>query len=54
MNGPGEARDADIGIAGGEGEGLIFIKGRPVKKVPEERLLVEFEKMLKEVFSIAF
>ena len=54
VNGPGEARDADIGIAGGEGEGLIFIKGRPVKKVPEERLLVEFEKMLKEVFSIAF
>lgn len=39
VNGPGEARDADIGIAGGNGEGLIFKKGEIIKKVPEERLV---------------
>ena len=39
VNGPGEARDADIGIAGGKGEGLIFAKGRIIAKVPEEQLL---------------
>lgn len=41
VNGPGEAREADIGIAGGNGEGLIFIKGEVVKKVKEEDLLDE-------------
>lgn len=41
VNGPGEAREADIGIAGGEGEGLIFKKGEILRKVPEERLLKE-------------
>jgi (E)-4-hydroxy-3-methylbut-2-enyl-diphosphate synthase len=39
VNGPGEARDADIGIAGGRHEGQIFIKGKPVEKVPEDRIL---------------
>ena len=39
VNGPGEAKDADIGIAGGKDEGLIFIRGKPVMKVPEENLL---------------
>ena len=39
VNGPGEAREADVGIAGGEGEGLVFKKGQIVKKVPEDRLL---------------
>ena len=38
VNGPGEAREADLGIAGGEGEGLIFKKGEIVKKVPESEL----------------
>lgn len=47
VNGPGEARDADIGIAGGQGEGLLFIKGEPVKKVAEGELLQEFERLLK-------
>lgn len=46
VNGPGEAREADIGIAGGNGEGLIFIKGEIVKKVKEEDLLQE---LLKEI-----
>lgn len=41
VNGPGEAREADIGITGGNGEGLIFKKGKIVKKVSEEFLLDE-------------
>ncbi|MTI60718.1 MAG: flavodoxin-dependent (E)-4-hydroxy-3-methylbut-2-enyl-diphosphate synthase [Firmicutes bacterium] len=41
VNGPGEAREADIGIAGGKNEGLIFKKGKLVKKVKEDRLLKE-------------
>lgn len=39
VNGPGEAREADIGIAGGIGEGLLIKKGEVVKKLPEEELL---------------
>ena len=39
VNGPGEAKEADIGIAGGKGEGLLIKKGEIVRKVPEERLL---------------
>lgn len=39
VNGPGEARDADVGIAGGRGEGLIFRHGEILKKVPEEKLI---------------
>lgn len=41
VNGPGEARDADIGIAGGNGEGLIFKKGEVLRKVPEDRIVDE-------------
>lgn len=41
VNGPGEAREADIGIAGGRGEGLLFRKGEVLRKVPEDRLLAE-------------
>ena len=39
VNGPGEAKEADIGIAGGCGEGVLIKKGRIVKKVPESELL---------------
>lgn len=39
VNGPGEAKEADIGIAGGKGEGLLIKKGEIVKKVPESQLL---------------
>ncbi len=46
VNGPGEARDADIGVAGGKGYGLIFRKGNPLRKVPEDKIL---EELLKEV-----
>lgn len=44
VNGPGEAREADIGIAGGNGEGIIFRKGKVLRKVPEDRLLEELKK----------
>ena len=39
VNGPGEAREADIGVAGGVGEGLLFKKGQILRKVPEDQLL---------------
>lgn len=52
VNGPGEAREADIGLAGGKGEGLIFRKGAVVRKVAEEQLLAAFfeelDKLIKE------
>ena len=47
VNGPGEAREADIGIAGGIGEGLLIKKGEIVKKVPESELLSSLENELK-------
>jgi len=48
VNGPGEAKEADIGIAGGRGFGVIFKKGKILKKVKNENLLEEFLKILKE------
>jgi (E)-4-hydroxy-3-methylbut-2-enyl-diphosphate synthase len=39
VNGPGEARKADFGIAGGAGEGVVFAQGRPVRKVPQDQLV---------------
>lgn len=47
VNGPGEAREADLGIAGGHGEGLIIKKGKIIRKVPESELLSQFENELK-------
>ncbi|MCI7194151.1 MAG: flavodoxin-dependent (E)-4-hydroxy-3-methylbut-2-enyl-diphosphate synthase [Acidaminococcus fermentans] len=48
VNGPGEAREADVGIAGGKGEGLLFRKGQILRKVPEDRLVEElFEEIQK-------
>lgn len=41
VNGPGEAREADVGIAGGDGCGLIFRKGQVIRKVPEDELIKE-------------
>lgn len=49
VNGPGEAREADIGIAGGNGEGLIFKKGKIIRKVKEEELV---EELLKEIENL--
>lgn len=39
VNGPGEASAADIGVAGGKGEGMIFRKGKILYKVPQEKLV---------------
>ncbi|VFU11263.1 4-hydroxy-3-methylbut-2-en-1-yl diphosphate synthase (1-hydroxy-2-methyl-2-(E)-butenyl 4-diphosphate synthase) (fragment) [anaerobic digester metagenome] len=49
VNGPGEAREADVGIAGGSGEGLIFRKGVVIRKVPEAELVDE---LMKEIETI--
>jgi (E)-4-hydroxy-3-methylbut-2-enyl-diphosphate synthase len=51
VNGPGEAREADIGIAGGKGEGLIFKKGEIIKKVPEGEILDELFKEIDKIVS---
>jgi (E)-4-hydroxy-3-methylbut-2-enyl-diphosphate synthase len=44
VNGPGEAREADIGIAGARGEGMLFRYGEMIRKVPEAELLNELKK----------
>ena len=49
VNGPGEAREADIGIAGGVGEALLFKKGVPIRKIREEDILPE---LLKEIETL--
>jgi (E)-4-hydroxy-3-methylbut-2-enyl-diphosphate synthase len=49
VNGPGEAKHADVGIAGGKGEGLIFRKGQVIRKVPEKFLV---EELMKEIDHI--
>ncbi len=46
VNGPGEGREAELGICGGKGEGLIMKRGEILRKVKEEELLTEFEKEL--------
>lgn len=51
VNGPGEAREADLGIAGGNGEGLIFRKGEIIKKVDESRLIDELIAEIKRTCS---
>lgn len=48
VNGPGEAREADYGVAGGKGVGLLFKKGEIVKKVDEKEILPELKKMIEE------
>ena len=49
VNGPGEAREADIGIAGGIGEGLLFKKGEILRKVPEDCLVSELMKEIEKL-----
>lgn len=49
VNGPGEAREADIGIAGGIGEGLIFKKGKIIRKVPESSIVQELMKEIENM-----
>lgn len=50
VNGPGESRDADIGIACGKGQGVIFIDGKPVRKVGEKDMVDELFKEIEERF----
>ena len=49
VNGPGEAREADIGIAGGNNEWLLFKKGEVIRKIPHENVVEEFKK---EILSV--
>lgn len=48
VNGPGEAREADYGVAGGKGVGVLFKKGQIVKKVDESEILIELKKLIVE------
>ncbi|MFP3998352.1 MAG: flavodoxin-dependent (E)-4-hydroxy-3-methylbut-2-enyl-diphosphate synthase [Desulfobacterales bacterium] len=49
VNGPGEAREADVGIAGGDGTGVLFKKGRVVKRFPQDRLVEELLAAVDEI-----
>ena len=51
VNGPGEARDADVGIAGGKGVGLVFRKGEIIRKVPEGELVDELFKEIDRLLA---
>ena len=51
VNGPGEAREADVGIAGGKGEGLVFRKGEIIRKVPENELVNELFKEIDVIIN---
>ena len=46
VNGPGEAKEADFGVAGGDGKGVIFAKGEILKTVPEENIAEELVKVI--------
>jgi (E)-4-hydroxy-3-methylbut-2-enyl-diphosphate synthase len=50
VNGPGEAREADLGVASGNGKGQIFVKGEVIKTVPEHRIV---ETLIEEAMRIA-
>ncbi|MEU7108754.1 flavodoxin-dependent (E)-4-hydroxy-3-methylbut-2-enyl-diphosphate synthase, partial [Streptomyces sp. NPDC046215] len=50
VNGPGEAREADLGVASGNGKGQIFVKGEVIKTVPESKIV---ETLIEEAMTIA-
>jgi (E)-4-hydroxy-3-methylbut-2-enyl-diphosphate synthase len=50
VNGPGEAREADLGVASGNGKGQIFVRGEVVKTVPEAQIV---ETLIEEAIRIA-
>jgi len=52
VNGPGEAKEADLGIAGGQGEFLLFLKGKTVRKIPQENVIEELLKEIKALQSV--
>ena len=49
VNGPGEAKHADIGIAGGVGEGLLIKKGQIIRKIPQDEIIDELKKEIIEM-----
>ncbi|KJY40916.1 4-hydroxy-3-methylbut-2-en-1-yl diphosphate synthase, partial [Streptomyces sp. NRRL B-1568] len=49
-NGPGEAREADLGVASGNGKGQIFVKGEVIKTVPESKIV---ETLIEEAIALA-
>lgn len=49
VNGPGEAREADIGVAGGKGEGLLYVRGKVARKVPESQIVDALVELIDEV-----
>ncbi len=51
VNGPGEAREADIGIAGGKEEGLLFKKGEIIRKIKQEDMVSELKKEIMEIIE---
>jgi (E)-4-hydroxy-3-methylbut-2-enyl-diphosphate synthase len=50
VNGPGEAREADLGVASGNGKGQIFVRGKVIKTVPEAQIV---ETLIEEAFRLA-
>ena len=50
VNGPGEAREADLGVASGNGKGQIFVKGEVIKTVPEAQIV---ETLIEEAMRLA-
>ncbi len=53
VNGPGEAAEADIGIAGGKGEGILFSRGKIIKRIPEDQLLDELLSEIKKLSNLS-
>ena len=51
VNGPGEAREADLGIAGGKESGLLFRKGELIRRVPEDRLVDALEEEVRKLVA---
>lgn len=51
VNGPGEAKEADIGVAGGRGEALLFKRGKPIRKIKESDIISELEKEILEMIK---
>jgi (E)-4-hydroxy-3-methylbut-2-enyl-diphosphate synthase len=52
VNGPGEARDADVGIAGGRSEAILFKKGEVIRKIPEDRVIEILLDEIKELSEV--
>ena len=48
VNGPGEAADADVGVACGKDEGLLFAHGKKLKKVPQKNIVEELMRLIEE------